>query len=51
MPEQNTSDQDSQNKDEDQDLDLDLDLGAGHGCIGCGTTKGHCTDPNRHGLM
>ncbi|GCD35701.1 hypothetical protein OEIGOIKO_03447 [Streptomyces chrestomyceticus JCM 4735] len=44
MPEQNTSDQDNQN--EDQDLPS-----KGLGCIGCGTTEGHCTDPNRHGLM
>jgi hypothetical protein len=23
----------------------------GQGCAGCGTTRGGCIDPNRHGLM
>lgn len=39
MPEQNTSGQDDQDPPE------------GEGCTGCGTSKGHCMDPNRHGLM
>ncbi|MEU7158514.1 hypothetical protein [Streptomyces chrestomyceticus] len=41
MPEQNTSGQDDQNEDQDPPSKG----------IGCGTTEGHCMDPNRHGLM
>ncbi|WP_053698999.1 NAD-dependent epimerase/dehydratase family protein [Streptomyces sp. NRRL F-5755] len=39
MSEQNTSGQDDQ------------DQPKGEGCIGCGTFKGRCMDPNRHSLM
>lgn len=31
--------------------ELKNDDDEGQGCAGCGTTKGGCTDPRRHGLM
>ncbi|MGY3682978.1 hypothetical protein ACVWXU_006601 [Streptomyces sp. TE33382] len=29
---------------------LHADDEGGKGCFGCGTTKGVCRDPNRHGI-